>query len=185
MTVSARFRSLAAGFTARVEAVAPDGWESPSPCIDWTARDVVRHMVGNVDWFFGMVGRERPEAPSADDDPVAAWAAARDAMQEALDDPEVATKEYEGAFGRSTLEQSVDRFMCIDLLVHAWDLARAAGLDERLDPEEVHRVHEAVQPMDEMLRSPNAFGPKVEPPEGADEQARLLAFLGRDPAPPQ
>ncbi|HEX2040963.1 MAG TPA: TIGR03086 family metal-binding protein [Acidimicrobiales bacterium] len=181
MAVSDRYRAMAADFTSRVEAVPPDRWESPSPCEGWTARDVVRHMVGNVDWFFGMIGRARPDGPSVDDDPAGAWAAARDAMQAALDDPQVAGAEYEGAFGRSTLEQSVDRFMCIDLLVHAWDLARAAGLDERLDADEVHRVFEAVQPMDEMLRSPQAFGPKVEPPEDADEQARLLAFLGRNP----
>jgi uncharacterized protein (TIGR03086 family) len=180
MAVSDRFRSLAAGFTARVEGVPADRWESPSPCEGWTARDVVRHMTGNVDYFLGAIDRERPSAPSVDDDPVGAWAAARDAMQAALDDPEVAATEYDGFFGRTTLEQSVNQFMCVDLLVHAWDLARATGGDERLDADEVHRVFEAVQPMDEMLRSPNAFGPKLDAPEGADEQARLLAFLGRE-----
>lgn len=174
-----RFRTLATGFTSRVEAVPADRWESPSPCEGWTARDVVRHMVGNVATFFGLVGEEPPEGPSVDDDPVAAWAEARDAMQAALDDPGVAGREYDGFMGPTTLEQSVDRFMCPDLVVHSWDLARAAGLDERLDPATVHEVFEALQPMDEMLRSPNAFGPKLEQPEGADEQTRLLAFLGR------
>ena len=33
--------------------------------------------------------------------------------------------------------------------------------------------------MDEMMRGSGAFGPKVEAPPGADEQTRLLAFLGR------
>lgn len=181
MAVADRFRLLAADFSTRVEAVPADCWESPSPCEGWTARDVVRHMVGNVDMFFGMIGRERPPGPSVDDDPVGAWAGARDAMQAALDDPDVAGAEYDGMFGRTTLEQSVDRFMAVDLVVHSWDLARAAGGDERLDPDEVHRVYEELQPMDDMLRAPNAFGPKLDPPEGADEQGRLLAFLGRRP----
>jgi uncharacterized protein (TIGR03086 family) len=179
MAVADRFRLLAAAFTDRVEAVPDDRWESPSPCEEWTARDVVRHLVGNVDFFFGMIGRERPAGPSVDEDPAGAWAAARDAMQAALDDPEVAGTEYDGQFGQSTLEQGVDRFMAIDLVVHSWDLARAAGLDERLDPDEVNRVFEEVHPMDDMLRAPQAFGPKLDPPEGADEQRRLLAFLGR------
>jgi hypothetical protein len=31
------------------------------------------------------------------------------------------------------------------------------------------------------MRSPGAFGPEVEAPEGASGQDRLLAFLGRRP----
>ena len=57
--------------------------------------------------------------------------------------------------------------------------SRATGGDERLDPDEVHAVFEAMQPMDEMMRVPGVFGPKVEAPPGADEQTRLLAFMGR------
>lgn len=179
MLVADRFRTLAAGFTARVDAVPDARWGSPSPCEEWTARDVVRHIVGNVDMFLGMIGGHRPPGPSVDEDPAGAWAAARDAMQAALDDPEVAGTEYDGLFGRATLAQGVDRFMAVDLLVHTWDLARAAGLDDRLDPDEVRRVFEELQPMDDMLRAPKAFGPKLDPREGADEQGRLLAFLGR------
>ena len=179
--VADRYRRLSEGFTARVEAVPAERWESPSPCEGWTARDVVGHMVGNTGFFFGLVGKEPPAGPSVDEDPVAAWSLARDALQQALDDPQVAGLEYESKMmgGRGTFEQAVDRFGNFDVLVHTWDLARAAGLDERLDPDEVHRLLEAVVPMDAMLRSPGVCGPKVDPPEGADEQTRLLAFLGR------
>jgi uncharacterized protein (TIGR03086 family) len=75
----------------------------------------------------------------------------------------------------------VGRWICIDLVVHGWDLARATGQNERIDPAEARRVYEALAPMDEMMRGPQAFGPKLEPPDGADEQARVLAFLGRQP----
>jgi uncharacterized protein (TIGR03086 family) len=81
--------------------------------------------------------------------------------------------------GKTTFEQAVDRFGGPDLVIHAWDLARATGLDERLDPDDVHAVFEAMQPMDEMMRGSGSFGPKLEPPPGADEQTRLLAFMGR------
>jgi len=70
-------------------------------------------------------------------------------------------------------------FGFIDLAVHSWDLARAAGLDDRLDPEDVHRTFELVEPMDDMLRTPGVCGPRLDAAPGADEQTRLLAFLGR------
>ncbi len=40
---------------------------------------------------------------------------------------------------------------------------------------------EGMQPLDELLRASGQFGPKVELPDDADVQARLLAFIGRDP----
>jgi uncharacterized protein (TIGR03086 family) len=82
-------------------------------------------------------------------------------------------------FGRSTFEESGDRFLSGDVVIHSWDMARATGGDERLDPDEVKKIGEALAPMDEAMRSPNAFGPKLDPPEGADAQTRFLAFLGR------
>jgi len=40
-------------------------------------------------------------------------------------------------------------------------------------------IHEMLKPMDDKMRGPGAFGPKVDPPAGADEQTELLCFLGR------
>ncbi|MFP5319015.1 MAG: TIGR03086 family metal-binding protein [Acidimicrobiia bacterium] len=177
--IADRHRRLAAGFTARVEAVPPDRWESPSPCPGWTARNLVEHVAGNCGTFLGMVGKELPPGPDPADDPLGAWTSARDALQAALDDPAVATLEYEGAFGRSTLERAVDGFQSLDLIVHGWDLARATGGDERIDPGDVHHLFERVKPLDEVMRQPGAIGAKLEAPEGADEQTQLLAFLGR------
>jgi uncharacterized protein (TIGR03086 family) len=65
--------------------------------------------------------------------------------------------------------------------VHTWDLARATGLDETLDADEVHRLVEAMEPMDEAMRSSGHYGPRVDVPADADEQTRLLAFTGRRP----
>jgi uncharacterized protein (TIGR03086 family) len=179
--ISDRFRRLSDDFTDRVTAVPPERWENPSPCEGWTARDVVGHMVGNVGFFFKLVGKEAPAGPSVTEDPAGAWLAARAAMQGALDDPDLAGAEFESQMmgGRSTFEQGVDRFANFDVLVHTWDLARASGLDERLDPDEVHRAFESAVPMDAMMRSPGVCGPKLDPPPGADEQTRFLAFVGR------
>jgi len=177
--ISERFRDLAAKFTRRVDAVPDDRWSSSSPCEGWTTRDVVGHMVGNCSTFLGLIGRQVPPGPAVEDDPRGAWTNGRDAIQAALDDPAVAAAEYEGFMGKSTFEQGVSQFVFMDLIVHSWDVARAAGGDEQLDPADVHSAFEMAKPLDEMMRTPGVCGPKVDVPPGADEQTQFLAFMGR------
>lgn len=177
--ISDRYRRRAAGFTERVKAVPADRWSSPSPCEDWTVTDLVAHVAEAAGLFLELVDRQAPPGPSASDDPVGAWEASRDAIQAGLDDPTVAGLEYEGELGPATFEMAIDRFGSPDLVIHTWDLSRAAGLDERLDADDVHQIFEAMKPVNEILRASGMFGPKIEPPPGADEQTRFLAFLGR------
>jgi uncharacterized protein (TIGR03086 family) len=177
--ISDRYRRLSQAFADTVAAVPDDRWSSPSPCEDWTAVDVVRHVVQTPGMFFGMIDAEYPEPPSVDDDPDAAVAAARDAMQRALDDPQTATTQFDGFFGRTSFEQAVDRFVNFDLVVHRWDLARASGLDETMPPDEVARLSEEVAGFGEAARSPGVFGPEIDVPPDADPQTALLGQLGR------
>ncbi len=102
-------------------------------------------------------------------------------MQAALDDPAVAGSERDLPFGRVTFAQAVDMVCTADVLIHTWDLARATGLDETLDSDEVHTLLLGMEPMDEMLRQSGHFGPRVAVPDDADEQTRLIAFTGRRP----
>ena len=67
----------------------------------------------------------------------------------------------------------------MDLLVHTWDLARAGGIDDSLDEDPVAHDYEVLKPMDAMMHRPGVFGPKLEPPAGADLQAEFLCLLGR------
>jgi uncharacterized protein (TIGR03086 family) len=179
--VSERYRRLSDAFAAKVATVPPDKWANPSPCDGWTARDIVRHVVQTQGLFLGFVGLELGDIPSVDDDPVAAWDAARSKIQHQLDDPGRAATEFQGFQGPTTFEAAVDRFLCVDQVVHGWDLARATGLDERIDPDDVARVRKLADSYGDAMRSPQAFGPAVDPPPGADDQALLLAFLGRNP----
>jgi uncharacterized protein (TIGR03086 family) len=178
--IADRYDRLAADFASTVAAVPDDRWDAPSPCEGWTARDVVAHMVDNHRLFEGFVGRDLGEAPSADDDPAGAFAAARMVVSGHLHDPITAEASFVGeVFGPMTFAEGIDRFVAFDLLIHRWDLARAAGLEVALPAGEVARAWEAVDAMGDALRGPGAFGPEAPAPDGADDQTRLLAFLGR------
>jgi uncharacterized protein (TIGR03086 family) len=177
--VSERYRRLSEAFAAKIAGVGDDGWSKSTPCEAWTARDLVGHVVATQGMFEGLVGRSIGDLPSVDDDPGAAWDAARAVIQRNLEDAERAGVEFDGFSGRSTFEAAVDRFLCTDLVVHGWDLARATGQDDRMDPEDVVRVEGITEGFGEAMRGPQAFGPALEAPPGADAQGRLLAFLGR------
>jgi uncharacterized protein (TIGR03086 family) len=186
--IATRFARVAEGFTARVEAVPADAWTRPAPCEGWLARDVVRHL---VEWLpgpgflLGTFGVETGPIPPVDTEPAAAWAVVRDAIQGALDDPAVATRVEDcGPPGRLSLEAAVDMTCTPDVLIHTWDLARATGLDERLDPDEVRRQLAGVRALppevDEAMRGSGHYGPRVQVAVDADEQTQLLAFMGRE-----
>jgi uncharacterized protein (TIGR03086 family) len=177
--ISTRYRRHADAFAAAINAVEPDQWSSPSPCPDWTARDIVGHIVESHGLFLGFVGRELGDIPSVDDDPAAAFAAASDTVATDLEEPTRADATFQGELGETTFAKAVDRFLTGDLLIHRWDLARATGGDETLELADVRRQDELMRGLGDALRGPSAFGPELEAPPGADEQTRLLAFLGR------
>lgn len=178
-SIAQRFDRLAGAFADRIDAVPDDRWDSPSPCEGWTARDVVRHVTETPAMFFQMIGADFRPVPPVEDGPAAAFATMRSQLQTSLDDPAVAGTEFDGFMGRSTFETAVDRFLNFDLVVHRWDLSRAAGIDEEIAEQDLERLEAAAAGFGDALRGPGVFGPEVEPPPGASRQDRLMAFLGR------
>ena len=115
------------------------------------------------------------------DDPLGAFQAARADVEAVLDDPALAGTEYDGQFGTTKVEDTIDRFMGFDLVVHGWDLARATGQDETIDPAEVDRTWEAAQGFGENMRKYGVTGPEVDVPAGCLE-AGPAARAARAPA---
>jgi uncharacterized protein (TIGR03086 family) len=177
-----RFRRVAGRFTDRAAEVPAGAWDRPAPPEGWVARDIIRHLVEWVPSAIGRSGIDLSPGPSVDDDPLGAWTALADALQAALDDPDVASRSYDvGPLGEMTVEASIGMTVTGDVHVHTWDLARATGLDEALDPDLTAEMLVGMAPMDEVLRQSGHFGPKVVLPEGASVQDQLIAFTGRDP----
>ncbi|MGA3540864.1 TIGR03086 family metal-binding protein [Micromonosporaceae bacterium DT194] len=181
--VAEEHRKVAEVFTARLLGVAPDAWDNPAPCDGWVARDVVRHL---VEWLPGFLAAgsdvKLPAGPPVDEDPVAAWTVQRDAVQALLDDPATAERTLANPhIGEIPLDRAIDQFYTADVFMHTWDLARATGQDETLDPERCAQLLAGMEPMEAAMRGSGQFGPRVEVPADADVQTRLLAFIGRHP----
>ncbi len=174
-------RRVAGAFTARVEGTTD--WDAPAPVAGWTARDVVGHL---VEWFPGFLASGagitlRPGPPVAED-PVGAWRAHCDQVQALLEDPATTDRVLSNPhIGELPLGPAISQFYTADVFMHTWDLARATGQDETLDPTLCAELLAGMEPMDELLRSSGQYGPRVPVPEDADVQTRMLAFIGRDP----
>lgn len=177
--VAARYRRLAHALTDTLASIPADGWDAASPCEGWSARDVLRHLIEVQSMPLTPAGLALPAAPSVDADPVDAWSATRDAVLEILYDPQRARLEYDSALGRTTVAASVDAFICFDLAIHRWDIARATGGDDTIPDEDLAAAAALAERMGERIHGPGICGPAIEVPADADEQTRVLAMLGR------
>ncbi len=164
--------------------VKDDQWEAQSPCEEWKAVDVVGHLVGGLKMVSSLANTSESGLSGFPDgrtlagaDPQEGFAAARKQAEADLT-PDNLVKVVNSPFGSMPLDNFLG-IITLDVIAHTWDLSKAIGHEVTLDPELVHQCFDNVRPMDAMLRQPNLFGPKVEPPEGADEQTQLMAFLGR------
>ena len=179
------YRRAVNDFGARVRAVGADQWDLPTPCTEWNVRVLVGHLVNEERWAPPLLAGstieevgDRFEVDLLGDDPLAAWEeAAAEAIAAAR--PDVLGRIVHVSFGEITGEEYLTQ-LTSDHVIHAWDLARATGGDERLDPELVDFVSRYLEPkMGEEWRQAGWFGPVVDVPPDADQETRLLAITGR------
>ena len=162
-------------FDARVRAVGDDQWGLPTPCSDWNVRQLVNHLVYENRWTVPLMGGgtiaevgDRYEGDLLGDDPLDAFRTASAAAAAVATEPGAGERIVHLSFGDVP-----------DHLIHAWDLARAVGADERLDPELVGACAAWFASMEATYRAIGAIGDRPETPPGADAQTTLLAAFGR------
>lgn len=156
------------------------GWDRPTPCDGWVARDVVAHLADWTPFLLEAVGRN---APDPDDPVVERWRYVAGALQAILADPAEASTEIEtGPPGRMPIARAIGMFVTGDVVIHTWDLARAIDLDVDLDETTLTEQLTAMQPMEAQIRASEHFGPRVDVAADAPLVDRVLAFTGRDPS---
>lgn len=177
--VAGRYSTIAEGFTTCLQGVHGDGWLAPSPCPEWAARDVVAHVIDSHHRVLATLDGAEPPSTAPDEDLPARWFAVTGMLLDTINDDAQASTVVKSMIGEVPFGSLVGSVLCIDTLVHTWDLARATGQDEHLDQAAIATAMGFLAPIDEVIRRPGGFGPKIEPAPGADEQTKFLNFCGR------
>ena len=177
--VADRYRQLSETFADLVASVPESQWSAQSPCEQWSALAVVQHVIDTHGMFEQLAGRpfDPPQV-----DPSSALEGFRDVqsiVQADLDDPERAGAAWDGYFGRTNFAAGIDRFVCFDLVVHAWDLAWATDVVYSMPPGEMDRIEADLGYFGDALYASGAVGAPLDPPPDANRQTRVLAALGR------
>jgi uncharacterized protein (TIGR03086 family) len=177
--------------TARiVDGIEPAQLDDPTPCADWTVRDVLNHITGGADMFAiaaaeGKVPDEELGQLMAGDnlgsDFKASFKAAAGRATTAFAADGVLDKVITLPFGEMPAGVALD-IAIFDVTTHAWDLAKATGQSTALDPEVLGTALELAQGMlSDDFRASGLFGQPVPVPDDAPLQDRLAGFTGRTP----
>lgn len=170
-------------FDTVLRTVPTNRYSAPTPCADWDVRALVNHVVAEDGWAAELLAG-RTIADVGDDldgdllgaDPVAAWSDASAAAGRAV---EAAGDDLVALSAGPTPVDEYLRRLAADHLVHAWDLALAAGANLRLDHDLVTAVTAWFAPLEQIYRSHGMIGSRPPLSDAAEPQARLLAMFGR------
>lgn len=185
MDLNTLYHRTVESWADRVNAVPDDRWDDPTPCAEWTVRDVANHVVGEDLWTVPLmrgatiaeVG-DRFAGDLLGADPIGAAlkaaAEATSAVAESLPEGGKVHLSYGDEEKREYVYQ-----LAADHLVHGWDLAVATGGDTRLDPHLVTEIARWFADREEVYRASGAIGPRKALTGSPLED--LLAGFGRNP----
>jgi uncharacterized protein (TIGR03086 family) len=169
-------------FSARLAKI--NDWDAPTPDEGWTVRDLVAHVIEEQQWVPYLLAGHTVEKAKKHLEPLredlpgewSLYSLAATAAWEQTPAENVVHLSYDEVTMAEYLREQVS-----DVTIHTWDLARAVGADEQLDPELVEAVWTVFEPQKDTLAASGLFAPPVPLPDDAPLQARLLAVTGRDP----
>ena len=184
-TLIEQYDHALAEFGRRVELVEDGQWSLPTPCADWDVRALVAHLVDEARWAPYLLSGgsvddagERFAGDPLGADPKAAWQTAEAGARAAVASDGALDRTVSVSSGAISARDYLWE-MTVDTTVHAWDLARAIGANERLDPELVRRIHSQREKDPDGLVASGLFAPPVPVAGHADLQARMLGLMGR------
>jgi uncharacterized protein (TIGR03086 family) len=184
-------RSVLESSVAIVGQVTALDLERPTPCIAWTLRQLLAHMIGqNYGFAAAADGNGHDRAVFADrpvsDQPAADYATSARRVIEAFGVPDL----IEGSMylpevrGGMTLPAPVAiRFHLVDYVAHGWDVATTLGIAAEFDDEALQlalTAAEAVPAGAQTLEDQTPFRPSV-PTTSSSMLDRVIATLGRSP----
>ena len=181
----ARFQKAVNCFDAPLHAMPEDPWSRATPCTDWDVRALVNHVAGELAWIPPLVeGRTIAEVGDelAGDllgsDPLGAFHHLASLAHNALEQPGALERTVHLSVGDRTALEYADQ-VAGDVLIHAWDLARAVGVDDTLPADLVSWAQGWATSVIAEFGGYGVFAAAVPVAPDADPQSRLLGALGR------
>jgi len=175
-------------FAALVAGVGAEQWHDGTPCSEWDVRTLVHHLLYEQRWvpplFEGLtieqVG-DRFEGDLMGDD-ASMWpgllASSTEDAHAAVAEPDALKRTVHLSFGDTSGQEYVMQ-LTADLAIHAWDLARATGQDDAIDPDAVALLLPWAEAYAELLAASGMFGSPIDVGAGAPDEVRLLGLVGR------
>jgi uncharacterized protein (TIGR03086 family) len=164
-----------------IDRIAADQWTAPTPCTEWSVRDVVNHLVGMNLVFVALFEESPMPARGADRlgaDPAGAYHLSAAALQAAAARPGVLERSQVTSVGVATGVERL-QWRIVDLLAHGWDLVQATGVVAEL-PDDL--VEQALTFARAQLPSQPRAGRFADPQPIRDDALaidRLAAITGR------
>jgi uncharacterized protein (TIGR03086 family) len=177
-------------YSALVRGVPDDRWQTPTPCSEWTVRDLVNHMTGGNLFVSSLLdGAERPgpeemarrrTADFLGADPVASFDASADVLIEAFSRPGALVRVLSMPIG-TVPGAAVAGLRLTETVVHGWDLATATEQPIPFSDQAVDAALTFTRSALTALPPGNrAFGPAVGHTDDAAPLQVLVRLLGRD-----
>ncbi|MCU1683688.1 MAG: hypothetical protein JWQ81_4427 [Amycolatopsis sp.] len=148
----------------------------PTPCAEYTVRELIDH-INLVSQGFAAVARKEDPAPAKEWDNLAQHV---QALGEAWDDP-AAWQGMTDAGGSELPNRLWGRIAFTEMVVHGWDLAKATGQPFDLPDETVRACLDHVTEFVPNAPVPELWGPVVEVTAAASLLDRVVAITGRTP----
>lgn len=191
-----RFLLSCGEFERVLQPIRPEQWAWPTPCTKWNVHRLVNHVTrGNLNYVNLVEGGSAAEflrlreVDALGSDPVAAFARSVSTCADAFARPGALRRELDYPLGRVVARQAL-AVRTTDTTIHTWDLARAVGAEETLDPGLVSwisdHLDEIYADLSETPTDPDTAhrffaAPRAGSTDNAPQQDRLLHRMGRTP----
>lgn len=167
-----------------VSQIKSDQWQSDTPDTEWDVRQLLRHMVYELAWVPDLLaGRtlaqigDKYEGDILGRDPLASW---QDAQQAAITAANMVDLKGTVHLSYANVTAEDNLYECGgDVFIHGWDMARAIGVDDSLDPKLAKIIYDKVRPRAQEFAASGLFGKPIKVASDAPIATKLLAFYGR------
>jgi uncharacterized protein (TIGR03086 family) len=182
-----RYRRGAQGFARVLARMRPAQLSAPTPCAQWDVRQLINHMTrGNLNYALLASGGSSAEFLARRDqdalggEPLTAYGQSMRECAAAFRRPGALDRILDYPLGKVTGRQAL-AVRTADSVIHTWDLARAIGVVDTLDPSLVAWILSDRATIYAGLDVSAFFGAPEPAEEAGNDQDRLVRSVGRTP----